>query len=288
MLNVNQPDVGDLPDIIEALRQWQCEGAPMQLHPGDLGWYGRFGAVETARAVRTWSSSGERMLAVGLLDGPGLVRLTVAPDALRDERLARQVVRDLTDPSRGVLSAGEANVEVPAGAVIDVLLAEEGWVSDQPWTPLHRDLSAPVPDPGLRIEVVGRERAEVRAEVQRASFERSSFTRDRWSAMAAGPAYGEARCLLAYDDDGNAVAVVTVWSSGVGRPGLIEPMGVHRRHRGRGHGKAITLAAAAALRQLGSSSMLVCTPSANIGAVATYRAAGMTPRAPIHDRHRAA
>jgi ribosomal protein S18 acetylase RimI-like enzyme len=63
-------------------------------------------------------------------------------------------------------------------------------------------------------------------------------------------------------------------------------MGVHRDHRGHGHGKAITLAAAAALRELGSTSALVCTPSSNAGAVATYKSAGFQPRPEVRDRRR--
>jgi len=88
--------------------------------------------------------------------------------------------------------------------------------------------------------------------------------------MAAGLPHADARCLVAYDDQGNAVAVaaVTVWWAGPGKPGLLEPMGVHREHRGHGYGKAITVAAAAALQELDSSSAIVCTPSANVGAVA--------------------
>src|SRR5436305_974719 len=82
-----------------------------------------------------------------------------------------------------------------------------------------------------------------------------------WRAMAAGLPYADARCLVAYDDLGTAVAAVTVWSAGPGRPGLLEPMGVHREHRGHGYGTAITVAAAAALQELGSSSAIVCTPS---------------------------
>jgi ribosomal protein S18 acetylase RimI-like enzyme len=70
------------------------------------------------------------------------------------------------------------------------------------------------------------------------------------------------------------VAAVTVWSAGPGRPGLLEPVGVHPEHRGRGHGRAIGVAAAAALRELGSSCAVVCTPSANVAAVATYASAG--------------
>jgi ribosomal protein S18 acetylase RimI-like enzyme len=49
---------------------------------------------------------------------------------------------------------------------------------------------------------------------------------------------------------------------------------VHREHRGHGYGRAISLAAAAALRELGASSATVCTPTSNVGAVATYASAG--------------
>ncbi|MFI7132088.1 GNAT family N-acetyltransferase [Nonomuraea sp. NPDC050153] len=58
--------------------------------------------------------------------------------------------------------------------------------------------------------------------------------------MAAGSPYADARCLVAYDDQGNAVAAVTVSSAGPGKPGLLEPMGVRREHRGHGYGGAIT------------------------------------------------
>lgn len=73
-----------------------------------------------------------------------------------------------------------------------------------------------------------------------------------------------------------------------GRPGLLEPVGVHRDHRGRGYGRALTVAAAAALRELGSSSALVCTPSSNVGAVAAYRSAGFQDLPEVHDRVREA
>jgi len=104
--------------------------------------------------------------------------------------------------------------------------------------------------------------------------------------MAAGLPCADARCLVSYDDQGNAVAAVTVWSAGPGKPGLLEPMGVHREHRGHGFGKAITVAAAAALQELGSSSAIVCTPSSNVGAVATYKSAGFQERPEIRDRYR--
>lgn len=106
--------------------------------------------------------------------------------------------------------------------------------------------------------------------------------------MAAGPFYASARSLAVLDGHGDAVAVATVWSAGPGRPGLVEPMGVHQDHRGHGYGTAITVAAAAALRELGSSSATVCAESFNAGAVATYVAAGFTAHKQVVDLHRAA
>jgi GNAT superfamily N-acetyltransferase len=283
-----RPGTDALPEAVVALREWQYEGAPMQLHPGDVGWFWRFGAEATAAAVRTWSRDGA-ILAVGLLDGPGLLRLTLAPAARRDEELAHQLVTDLSAPERGVVTPGGFALEAPVDALVHDLLSEAGWGTDEPWTPLRRDLSRPVDPPaGVRVEVVTAEQAEVRAELLRASFDKSTFTAERWHAMAAGPAYADARCLVAYDDAGTAVAAVTVWSAGEGRPGLLEPLGVHRDHRGRGYGRAISVAAAAALRDLGSSSAIVCTPSSNVGAVATYASAGYEPATEVRDRSRAA
>ncbi|GCD41675.1 GNAT family N-acetyltransferase [Streptomyces paromomycinus] len=282
---LGKPGADGLDEVAAALREWQDDRAPIQLHPGDLGWYRRFGPAATAAAVRTWSRDG-RMLAVGLLDSPGLLRLAIAPDARRDGQLARRLADDATGPERGVLPVGKARVDAPADALLHDLLAEDGWGADEPWTPLRRDLTEPVENPGVRIEVAGPRQASVRAAVQRAAFDGSTFTDGNWHAMAAGTAYADARCLIAYGDRGDAVAMVTVWSAGPGRPGLLEPMGVHREHRGRGYGKAITVAAAAALRQLGSSSALVCTPSSNTGAVATYVSAGFRRLPEVRDRYR--
>jgi ribosomal protein S18 acetylase RimI-like enzyme len=278
---LGRPGVDGLSEAVGVLREWQYDGAPTQLHPGDLGWFWRFGAETTAAAVRTWSRDG-RILAVGLLDGPGLLRLTIAPDVHQDEELARQLVED----AAGVLPDGKANIEAPVDALVQDLLFEDGWNTDEPWTPLRRDLTEPVADPGVRIEVVGPEQAHVWTVVLRASFDRSTFTDERWHAMAAGSPYADARCLVTYDDQDNAVAAVTVWSAGPGKPGLLEPVGVHRDHRRLGHGTAITVAAAAALQELGSSGAIVCTPSSNVGAVATYESAGFQRRPEVRDRYR--
>ncbi|MEU4361571.1 GNAT family N-acetyltransferase [Promicromonospora sp. NPDC023987] len=281
---ISKPRTDGLSEVVDALREWQDDAVPVQLHPGDVGWYWRFGAQQTAEALRTWSRDG-RVLAVGLLDGARILRLTTAPDMRRDEELARQLVTDLTRPEHGVLPDGAVNVEAPDGALVYDMLANEGWGTDAPFTPLLRDLTDPVEDAGVRVEVVGPDRVSERTAVQRASFDGSTFTDQRWHAMAAGPLYADARCLLAYDDAGDAVGAITVWSAGPGKPGLIEPLGVYPRHRGHGYGIALTIAGAAALRELGSSGALVVT--SRPAAVTTYMSAGFERLPERLDRRRA-
>lgn len=149
------PEVDELGDVVDVLRTWQHDTAPMQLHPGDLGWYWRTGAERTAADVRTWRRGG-RVLAVGLLDGPTLLRLTLAPDAHQDPALARQLLADVGEPKRGVLPEGPVDIEAPRGVLLHDLLAGAGWRPGEAWTPLRRDLTEPVRPPAVRIEVAGR------------------------------------------------------------------------------------------------------------------------------------
>lgn len=78
-----------------------------------------------------------------------------------------------------------------------------------------------------------------------------------------------------------------MWTAGAGRPGLIEPMGVHQEHRGHGYGTVVTTAAAAALREMGCSSAIVCAEASNMGAVSTYVAAGFAAHPDVCDYARA-
>ncbi len=213
-------------------------------------------------------------MAIGFVDDGPLIRMAIAPSADHDEELAQALVHDLEDPTRGILDAHKLIVEARFGTAFRSLLRSHGWVDDDPWTPLVRDLSDPVESSGLRVEIVGPERVDERVAVQRASFDRSTFTAELWNEMSQFSAYQQARCLVGYDGQANVVAGVTVWSAGPGPPGLLEPMGVHRDHRGHGYGTAISVAAAAALRNMGASSALVATKNSNEGAVATYASAG--------------
>lgn len=271
-VDLSTPSVEDLVAVTAALREWQRDDVPLQFHPGDLGWFWRLGAERAAAATRTWTEDG-RIVAVGMADHPDLIRMTVAPDLAADQELAERLAGDLSDPARGVLGGGEVSVEVPNGVLVRDVLCENGWQPDEEWTPLRHDL-VDIPEPTVRVEMIGPDQAGDVVTVQRGAFAKSTFTEDAWVSMAEGAPFADARSLVGYDDDGAPVAAVTVWSAGPGKPGLIEPMGVHRDHRGRGYGRGICHAAGMALRDLGASSMLVCTPSANVGAVAAYLSAG--------------
>lgn len=292
-IELSTPGVDALQAVVQQLASWQRTAEPLQLHPGDIGWFQRLGADRAADAVRTWSADG-RVVAVGLLDGDDLLRVTTAPERRQDPALADAMVDDIVRPERGVLPAGAVSVEAPTGALLDERLGAAGWSTGEPWTPLERALDAPVetseaPHPLRIVEVDGVDAGLVEAwsAVQRSAFETTASVPERWHAMADGATFASASCLLGFDGD-SAAAGLIVWSAGEGRPGLIEPMGVHRDHRGRGHGRSITLAGAAALRDLGASSAQVCTESERVGAVATYRSAGFAPMAQRHDRARPA
>lgn len=259
---VTIPAPHQLEPVLDALAQWQRDDAPIQLHPGDVGWAWVAGTDAVAGSLRVWSEQGEPV-AIGMQDGPAL-RLTVAPDRWHDPELADRIVGDLT---------GAEAVEAPDGSRVRDLLDDRGWTTDESWTPLRLDLTDPVPPTELDVRVVSDSDIDDFLAVHQAAWDSTRFDRDRWQQMASGPLFEQARCLLGRSD-GVPVAGITVWSAGAGRPGLIEPLGVHPDHRRHGHGREITLAGTAQLRDLGASSVLVCTQTTRTAAVATYVGAG--------------
>lgn len=267
-----------LPEVIDAVSSWQ-DGQSGQVHPGDLGWNSAFSAPSLADDLRLWRRDG-RLVAIGMVDSDSaMIRMSIDPQVDEDEGIAAQVLDDLSDADRGVLPADRGSVEARSGTAFRTLLADRGWLPGEPWTPLRRELAKPVEDCGLPIVTLDASTTDERlirdrVSVQRASFAASTFTIERWHAMAASPAYRNACCLVAYDADEHAVAAATVWSAGQGKAGHIEPLGAHHEYRGHGYGRAITLAAASQLAAMGASSVLVCTPASNVGAVAAYQSAG--------------
>ncbi|WP_197679779.1 GNAT family N-acetyltransferase [Microlunatus soli] len=212
------------------------------------------------------------------------------PDLRDDDDLARQILTDLNTPERGLLAAGEATIEARGAQQLRRVLLQHGWQDSDTWTPFSRSLRDPPEHVGVRVDEMGADRAEDWVAVHSSAFRGTQLTEpdrsrlvQKWLTMVTGPVYSRGCSLAAFDEQGVTVAVTTVWSAGPHRPGLIEPMGVHRDHRGQGYGRAITLAAAAALHRMGSSSAIVCAESSNAGALATYASAGFEAGKPVPD-----
>jgi ribosomal protein S18 acetylase RimI-like enzyme len=236
---------------LRALCGWTPADAPGGgLHPGDVGWYLRFDDA----TVLFWVEDGVPV-AVGLLDG-AVLRVTTAPGA------------DL-----GALAADAEQLLTPGNDSSDGLPVpgwqphpEESWLA-MSWTP--RPVSH-------RAKPVGEAEAVDRVLVQRSAFARSTFTLERWRTMKLSPAGDLAVEALVRTPDGQPAAAATGWFAGVGRCGLLEPVGTHTDHRGHGYGRDAVLGACAALADRGASAVAVVTPSANQAAVALYRSAGFT------------
>ncbi|SFV20448.1 Acetyltransferase (GNAT) family protein [Micrococcus terreus] len=252
------------------------------------------GAEATAEDLRVWSV-GARTVAVGLIDD-GVLRLALDLAAADDDDAAAHLACTLEDSAQDLFSDGEWLVEARGATALRRLLIASGWTDDEPWSPLALDLSVtrlPLPTRTLRVERVGLEAAEDWTSVHWSAFQGTPFTgerRDRftsrWGTMLTGPLADRAQCLMGYDEQGQPVAVATVWSADQGRPGLIEPMGVHRDHHGHGYGTAITVAGARALQLAGASSAVVAAEDSNPAALATYRAAGFRSLGTVRDLRR--
>ena len=291
-IDVRTPGAGELGGICTVLGEWQHDGGPLHLHPGDLGWYSLRGPAATAAATRVWSQ-GDTVLAVALLDGSDLLRFAIDPTHRRDVTLARRIVADVNSPVAGILSAGAATIEARGAVALVDQLAQNEWSPGEPWTPLHHDMTASPTAPDFHIETVEPAYTAEWVTVHWSAFRGTPIPDERirhfvagWCLAAESPFFDLARILSLRWNDGRAVAVAAVWSAGEGRPGLIEPLAVHQEHRGRGYGIAMTNAAVDALRQLGSSSAMVCAETSNAGAVATYLAAGFTAHPQVTDWHR--
>lgn len=291
-VSLSVPQAGELPEIGAVLDSWQSDSGPLHLHTGDLGWYSLRGAQATAQALRVWRF-GEHIAAIGLLDGEDLLRLSIDPDLSDDDTLAQQIESDVIAASTAVFGPGAAVLEARGAIRLCDRLQARGWDADELWTTMSRDLSLPVEDPGIRVEIAESDDAEVWTAIHWSAFRGVPYTADdrqrfveRWNEMMSGPFYSQAQSLLGYDDSGLPVAATTVWSAGPDRPGLIEPLAVDRDQQGHGYGKAIAFAAARSLQRLGSSSAAVATPSANTAAVAAYTSAGYVPGAEVRDLRR--
>ncbi len=268
------PDDLDRIDMI--LRSWETPGGcGGTIQAGDIGWKLRFGRQATAESLLEWRSPGGGTAVVVCQDSPDDWWFAMDPALARDRALADSIADWAMEVNRGAVMS----VDGPgAPSVWRQVFVERGFEATTDawahlWMPLgHADA---VDVPGVDATSGNAQAIADRVAVQRAAFANSTFTVEKWHAMAAGPSFRPEFDLLARDEAGKAVAAITVWLPGEGKCGMIEPMGTHPDHRRLGHGRRVIRAACAALARAGASGVCVVTPESNAGAVEVYRAAGL-------------
>lgn len=268
-------------DLVAAMTDWpHPDRVAAGMHPGDFGWHLRLDDAAITGAFAGWWDGGD-LLAVGLLEG-FVGRFAVRPGSERDAELGELVAQACRE-----LPGEEVYADLRAETATRRILAGEGWTLDpEPWVALHTDLESWSPTVRDKGPVEGSadgatvvEAAEAvtdRVAVQRAGFERSTFTAEAWHRMAAGPGYRPDLDLVVMDGS-TPVSIGTAWWAGEGATAILEPVATHHDHRGKGWGLRVVTTLLSRLRDLGASGVTVCTPADFTGAVATYRAAGLRP-----------
>ncbi|MEU1487196.1 GNAT family N-acetyltransferase [Streptomyces sp. NPDC005752] len=252
---------------LRVLSVWTPADAPAgSLHPGNVGWLLR----QADATVHLWVDArgdgrpdpridlrhdAAAPVAVGFLDGR-VLRVTAAPDA------------DL-----GALAADAEELLVPGNDWTDGLPVP-GW---RPDLEEHRLVLSWTPEPVTsRAEPVRDSDAADRVLIHRSAFPGSKFALKHWETMRASPAGHLLVEALVRTPDGDPAAAATGWFGGVGRCGLLEPVGTHPEHRGHGYGLEAVRGVCAVLADRGASTVAVLTPARNEAAVALYRSAGFT------------
>ena len=269
----------DLPVAVATLRAWESAGGyPGGLHAGDVGWHARLPDDQLDGTLEAYVRNGE-WVAFALVE-PGLVRPRLSPTQVFDAEVA-QAVAEAVDAVEGDEVFSDADPGTPFRAA----LAARGWGTEpESWVCLYRPLTAadarfddPLTAPTSTSGVPDDAAVAERVAVQRSAFAGSTFTVEAWRRMAAAPAFDPSLDLLRRTPSGEPAAACTAWSSRPGACAILEPVGTHSDHQGRGHGKAVVLAAVAALAKAGASGVCVHTPTDNAAAVAAYVSCGLRP-----------
>jgi GNAT superfamily N-acetyltransferase len=259
-------------DVVDrVLKQWEGTfGTGTGFASGDLGWALRNGPEATSTLLRVARSSSGELGAVGFVEGENALWLTIDPGQLMDASLAESIA------DQAVAQGYDEVATAAPPASIRAALGKRGYAVDPSlWVHLWKPLSdADIQDQPNVFATSTDDLIEQRIIVQRSAFENSTFTRDKWNTMAAGPSFVPALDLVAVNDQGAGVAALTAWLPGPDACGMVEPMGTHADHRRQGNGLRVLRACFSELRKLGASGVRVFTPRGNDPAVATYQAAG--------------
>lgn len=255
----------------QALVQWgRQDPLATGMQAGDYGWLCRNDEEWLAQKFVVCVDDAGVIVAGGYREGDDGLWLQVDPTRFFDAEVARTIVD-------GVQVLGLREVSGPAApSAMRAELARHGAVIDpEPWPHLWKPLTdADLEDIPDVFATVNEALIAERIAVQRSAFENSTFTRERWGRMAAGPLFRPELDLVALNGSRHGVSALTAWLPEGMACGVIEPMGTHRDHWRQGHGSRVLRATFAALRRLGATSVRVGVERKNVAAIAAYQSVG--------------
>ncbi len=232
-------------------------------HPGQLAWSARYALPADLDHGPVAVFRDQTGLVVGWAwaEAPDWLELCVDPAR---PHLAAEAARWFLD--RGATGTVRTMV-LETEAHVLAGLADAGFtVEEQPWfTHHHLELAAlpPVPQvPGYRLRAVAPDEAAARAACHRAAWSppggTSRVSGAAYQRLMATPPYRPGLDWVATDGGGAMVASCLVWLDDDTGVALVEPVGCHPDHRGRGLAAAVSLAALHAARHAGGATGLVC------------------------------
>lgn len=83
------------------------------------------GAEQMGADLRVWERGGEPV-AIGMLDGSEVLRISVAPEVAQDHAVAEGIAADLTQPATDLFAGDDAVVEARGATVLRRILKSAG------------------------------------------------------------------------------------------------------------------------------------------------------------------
>ena len=225
-------------------------------HPGQLAWSLGYALPEDLDhgPVRLWYD-GDEVAAYAWLEDPIWAEICVHPSAAA---LVPEVAAWLAETAEGALTSmiGENEAWLVEG------LVAAGWslTHEAPWMTQHSlDLADLPPLPtldGYTFRAIRTDEAAARAACHRGAWEGSKVSEAAYRRLMTLPPY-RPELDWVVEHDGEMVASALVWwDEGTGST-LVEPVGTHPAHQGRGLAGAVSVAALTAARDLGATHGLV-------------------------------
>jgi ribosomal protein S18 acetylase RimI-like enzyme len=259
--------------------KWRRGKPFVRTHVGDLAWWSREGDFEN---IGLWREGGE-LVAWAWFTPPAELDFHLHPG--RDDP---QLVQDVLDWFERRSAAGALRTVWALEAEGDLVAAleEAGYErAEDSWfvhlvRSLERPLSAPTLPSGFSLGHVARGDVARRVDVQRAAFDRSTTTEEKYARLIETWPYRADLDVVVEAPDRRFAAFCLAWLDDANAVGELEPVGTHPEFRRRGLARAACLRALATLRELGADTAVVYALGGVEGdrALSLYRSVGFEPK----------